>query len=408
MKKILKETNKVINTPLCIKEKTPLFSPKEIIFRSGGRAKVFTFSSQFQVIALCLLLLVAASSFYSYHMYNRSGNIISKKDMEIVATKDAYVELISNMKLLHSNIDNMMKSSDKSTSPQVEEYKKQAELLSEKIKEVTETQTWVDLEQMNEKISINEALLQRDILSSERDELRTHIAKMEEAMEALKEAEMEVYEKISSVTSKEIDKIKSTLSTINEPLKKKGLYFNALSNKKSKAGKGGPYIPNDKQNPKNEKLNQHISVIFDNVDDLEYYKEVMQYVPVGKPVWSYWVSSPFGVRPDPFHAKEARHKGVDLASRTGNKIKSMAKGRVTRAEYAGAYGNLVEVDHGNGFRTKYAHLHKIYVKKGDYLKIDDTIGEVGSTGRSTGPHLHYEILFRGVNVDPMPFIKAKS
>ena len=65
------------------------------------------------------------------------------------------------------------------------------------------------------------------------------------------------------------------------------------------------------------------------------------------------------------------------------------------------------VDHGNGFKTRYAHMHKIYVKKGDYLKIDDTIGEVGNTGRSTGPHLHYEVLYQGRPVDPMPFMQAK-
>ena len=67
----------------------------------------------------------------------------------------------------------------------------------------------------------------------------------------------------------------------------------------------------------------------------------------------------------------------------------------------------VVVDHGNGFQTKYAHLNKIYVKKGEHLEIDDTIGEVGTTGRSTGPHLHYEIIYMGANVDPMPFLKAK-
>ena len=71
------------------------------------------------------------------------------------------------------------------------------------------------------------------------------------------------------------------------------------------------------------------------------------------------------------------------------------------------YGNYVAIDHGNGFETRYAHLHKIYVKKGDYLKLDDIIGEVGNTGRSTGPHLHYEILYKGQPVDPLPFMQAK-
>ena len=85
----------------------------------------------------------------------------------------------------------------------------------------------------------------------------------------------------------------------------------------------------------------------------------------------------------------------------------MAKGKVTKSYYSNSYGNLVEVDHGNGFVTKYAHLHKSYVKKGQYLERGDDVGELGSTGRSTGPHLHYEIIYQGKDVNPMPFVKAK-
>ena len=92
---------------------------------------------------------------------------------------------------------------------------------------------------------------------------------------------------------------------------------------------------------------------------------------------------------------------------TGNKIKVKAQGKVTRSEYTSGYGNLVVVDHGNGFVTKYAHMAKRYVSKGDDVSYDDVLGEVGSTGRSTGPHLHYEILYRGVPVNPLPFMQAK-
>ena len=153
---------------------------------------------------------------------------------------------------------------------------------------------------------------------------------------------------------------------------------------------------------------EKISNIYQAVDDLEYYRETVKSVPLGKPVWSYWVSSKFGVRNDPFNRRATGHKGVDLAARSGNKIKVMARGKVTQVKYSNTgYGNLVVVDHGNGFVTKYAHMSKIYVTKGDQLDINDAVGEVGSTGRSTGPHLHYEILYQGRPVDPMPFMQAK-
>lgn len=141
-----------------------------------------------------------------------------------------------------------------------------------------------------------------------------------------------------------------------------------MANSKRKDSKGGPYVPL-KIKLDDPRIEDKVSAIFKSVDDIEYYREVMLSVPLGKPVWSYWVTSRYGTRSDPFKKTKARHKGVDLASRTGNKVNVKGQGKVIRAEYAGAYGNLVVVDHGNGFQTKYAHLNKIYVKKATVWKL---------------------------------------
>lgn len=390
------------------KEKKTFFSDKEIIFRSQNRAKVLTISSKAQVIFLCLVLFVGFWSIYSYYVYSRSGAIISVKERELHETRDAYVDLAGDFMSLNKNIAAMISSvgSGKKNDPKVELYKKQASAVEDKLKQISSESTWVSTDKIEEKISIREALLQRDIAASERDELRKQISAMEDIVSNIKEAEIEVLEQVEKISSREVNKIKNAINEINVPLKKRGLYFNALANSK-KNNKGGPYIPAPKTKLEDKKLNDKVSKILKNVSDWEYYKEVMQYVPLGKPVWSYWASSQYGGRNDPFNGKKSYHKGVDLASRTGNKIKVQAKGKVTRAEYAGGYGNLVVIDHGNGFVTKYGHLHKIYVKKGQYLEHNDTIGEVGSTGRSTGPHLHYEVLYQGKDIDPMPFVKAK-
>ncbi|MCX4349148.1 MAG: peptidoglycan DD-metalloendopeptidase family protein [Alphaproteobacteria bacterium] len=389
--------------------KKPLFSSKEIIFRSQGRAKVFHISSNAQIIFLTLVLCIACWSFYSYHMYHKSGRILKTQSIELVETRDAYVDLMTDFMALHKNIGAMLSSmeSDKSTAVKnLERYQRQAMIVEDRIKQITNEKDWVNYDEVNEKTSLSEALLQRDIAASERDALRSQITLLEETLDELKTAELEVLDKIKSLSNKELDKVKGVFSSVNTALKRKGMYFNALANSKRKDSKGGPYVPL-KTRINNPQFDDNISQIFKNVDDLHYYKEVMQYIPLGKPVWSYWVTSEYGTRSDPFKKTKASHKGIDLASRTGNKINIKAKGKVTRAEFSGGYGNLVVVDHGNGFQTKYAHLNKIYVKKGEHLEIDDTIGEVGTTGRSTGPHLHYEIIYMGANVDPMPFLKAK-
>ena len=350
--------------------------------------------------------LIGIWSFYSYHIYNKSGIIISVKDRELESTRDAYVDLMGDFMSLQKNITGMLANlGNKGPKQDIEKYKRQATAVEDKIKQIAAEREWASTEKLEEKITLSEAVLQRDIATSERDELKKQMNAMEDIIDELKEAEMEVLEKVSKISSREVGKIKGAFSEINVPLKKNGLYFNPLANRKN--GKGGLFVPEPRPQIRDKQINAKIEAIFSDVEDLDYYKEVAQYVPLGKPVWSYWVTSPYGGRPDPFNKKKARHKGVDLASRTGNKIKSMAKGKVTRAEYAGGYGNLVVVDHGNGFVTKYGHMNKIYVKKGQYVDVEDVLGEVGSTGRSTGPHLHYEVLFQGRNVDPMPFVKAK-
>lgn len=393
-------------------EKKPFFSEKEIIFRSAGRAKVFKISSRVQVIFLSLVFLVGIWSFYSYHMYNKSGRIIHTKDKELVETRDAYTDLMSDFVALHKNIGSMISSIEVKggkDKKDLDAYKRQAMVVEDKIKQITQEKDWVDNDEVSEKMSLREAVLQRDIAASERDALKKKTAELEDTIDEIKQAETEVFDKVEAISEREIKRIKSAFSQINVPLKKNGLYFNPLANSRRKTSRGGPYIPAPQSRYHDKKMKDQITRIFNNVDDLEYYREVVQYVPLGKPVWSYWVTSKFGYRNDPFKKKKAGHKGVDLASRTGNKVVTLAKGRVIESTHnARGYGKLVVVDHGNGFKTKYAHLSKISVKKGDYLKINDKIGEVGSTGRSTGPHLHYEVLYMGKTVDPMPFIQAKA
>lgn len=390
-------------------EKKTLFSSKEIIFRSQGCAKVFHISSRAQVVFLAAVLCVACWSFYSYHMYHKSDVLIHSQNLELVETRDAYVDLMTDFMTLHKNIGAMLNSIDSEKQrdkKSLEKYRRQAQIVEEKIKQITSKKDWVSDKKVNEKTSIREALLQRDIAVSERDELKKQMEQMEATIDELKTAELEVLDKIKTLSNKELDKIKGIFSSVNVALKRKNMYFNAMANSKRKDSKGGPYVPL-KIKLDDPRIEDKVSAIFKSVDDIEYYREVMLSVPLGKPVWSYWVTSRYGTRSDPFKKTKARHKGVDLASRTGNKVNVKGQGKVIRAEYAGAYGNLVVVDHGNGFQTKYAHLNKIYVKKGDRLEINDTVGEVGSTGRSTGPHLHYEVLYKGVNVDPLPFLKAK-
>ncbi|MFV3073854.1 peptidoglycan DD-metalloendopeptidase family protein [Niveispirillum fermenti] len=134
-------------------------------------------------------------------------------------------------------------------------------------------------------------------------------------------------------------------------------------------------------------------------------RAVKHYLPLTPPVDNFYVSSGFGSRRDPFTNDWASHTGLDLVAREGSPVTLPAAGRVIRAGYDPGYGNMVEVDHGFGIHTRYAHMKKISVKRGENLDPGRALGTLGSTGRSSGPHLHYEVLLDGKPVNPLRFME---
>jgi murein DD-endopeptidase MepM/ murein hydrolase activator NlpD len=130
-----------------------------------------------------------------------------------------------------------------------------------------------------------------------------------------------------------------------------------------------------------------------------------QIVPGGRPVTSGWISSYFGQRPDPFTGRTAFHRGLDFAGPAGAEVVAVAAGVVTYTKERFGYGRVVEINHGNGYVTRYAHNQRILVSLGDTVQKGQPIALIGSTGRSTGPHLHFEVLKQGRAVDPMSFVR---
>ena len=130
-------------------------------------------------------------------------------------------------------------------------------------------------------------------------------------------------------------------------------------------------------------------------------------VPIRKPVaGEIETTSTFGVRMDPFIRAYAMHTGLDIRGNSGEPVRATATGKVVSAGWSGGYGKMVEIDHGNGISTRYGHLSAIDVAEGQTIRIGQTIGKIGSTGRSTGPHLHYETRIDGDAVDPQKFLRA--
>ena len=165
---------------------------------------------------------------------------------------------------------------------------------------------------------------------------------------------------------------------------------------------GGPFIPLDHS----VDFKVHLQALESALFKLENVSKKAKSLPVSEPLPGAKITSQYGSRSDPFTKKWAMHSGMDFRAARGTPIRASGGGIIVKAGRNGGYGKIVEIKHRNGYTSRYAHLSRIKVKVGQRVKLGQTVGLVGSTGRSTGPHLHYEIRSSGKTIDPAKFIKA--
>ena len=177
----------------------------------------------------------------------------------------------------------------------------------------------------------------------------------------------------------------------------------------AETGVGGPYEPVDTASTAGT-ADPNFKALFQSWKKLESLEQGTVAIPSAMPLQqAFNFTSSFGVRTDPFRGRAAMHPGGDLAGPVGTPIYATADGVVDRAEWnSGGYGNLVEIDHGHGIQTRYGHLTRYIVNIGEHVKKGQLIAYMGSTGRSTGSHLHYEVRLDGKAVNPIPFMQSSD
>ncbi len=184
---------------------------------------------------------------------------------------------------------------------------------------------------------------------------------------------------------------------------------------KSMPGRGGPQgavsrslsMPEiqselDRLTRSADQRNDYLSVLESTLMDRQIHAKMM---PTVRPVATGYDSSGFGVRIDPFTGRRTQHDGVDFVGPVGTPIVAAAGGVVVASEYHHEYGNMIDIDHGNGLKTRYAHASKVFVKVGDIVKAGQRIALIGRTGRATGPHLHFEVHVNDVPQNPVAFLE---
>jgi murein DD-endopeptidase MepM/ murein hydrolase activator NlpD len=241
---------------------------------------------------------------------------------------------------------------------------------------------------------------ERDRIEAERQRLASGVSAVEKRANALA-AQHEAVQELIKRAKAALDRSSRNMSRLGiDPAR-------MLTMAPRGSGTGGPFI-DARRIARGHPAQADIVELGNKLNRLSALHDAMRALPIGKPLPSYQLSSPFGLRKDPFNGNLAVHNGLDMVAPAGTEIRVRAAGKVVHAGRNGVYGNMVEIDHGYGVRTRYGHLSQIEVRRGQSVAPRDKIGLVGSTGRSTSPHLHYEVLFNGKTMDPRKFVEARA
>jgi len=252
---------------------------------------------------------------------------------------------------------------------------------------------------------ISELSAEYELTRAENEELKKRNAQMVEAITQIADADNIIVDMVSALTKENTEELQNRIKRINSTLVTLGLNQTTLlrnANKYNNPLVGAAFTPIEFDKDLDEKYQK----LADGLERWNGLRRLNEILPLGKPVNSQ-ITSNFGTRKDPFTGKPKKHRGIDFAGKIGTELLAVAPGRVVSAGDRVGYGTTVEFDDRLGFTTLYAHLSQILVSRGNWVRPGTVIGLAGSSGRSTGPHLHYEIRYKGSPFDPTKFVKEE-
>ena len=411
------------------------FPDRQIMLRSEGQVSFVTLSKQFQLFAVAAILTFIGWSAFASITYVFYDQLIESKDNQVANARLAYRSLLSQVASYQKKFTDITNDLETNHTMMLGLVKKNANL-QQNLKTVSAKLKHTELERervlairqdLSEKLSDSENKVRslnsqnfelKDNLESleadlqialgERNEamfsgtrMRRQIKELDSRLVELEKSEQDAVEKLTERTVFLNDSMERVVELAGlDP--EKMLQINPVIPK----GQGGPFIAAKPDGKPASKLKASLSDLERHLLQSEGLQDIMSRLPLAPPLTSYRVTSPFGKRRDPFNKKWAAHYGVDLGSPYKASVYVAAPGIVKYAGWKGKFGKLVEIDHGSGLKTRFGHLHKILVKKGQKVFFRDKVGLLGSSGRSTGPHLHYEIVFNGRHYNPTKFFKA--
>lgn len=420
-----------------------LFAERQVIFRHGGEVRYVSLRRSTQMAVAVGLLASGAWIGFATNYYFSFDRVLRRERARTTEWRNAHDEVMrelnryygrvnsitaqleqtrnkldvlmadAGMPEMRSTADNMAdggvmlaEAADVdlgSPSPEVGEMRK----------------VWGGLTQRGRGLEHEYSILESDVASlvdereqvtAQRNRLSEKVERLETTLASLRRSQEQVLRRVTKNTSNTVIEVEKLIAMTGlDPdkmlarLKRK----DRIAARTMPHGQGGPFLQLASLSlPPDEPLNANVAALDLQMGRWHNLQRVLRMLPLASPVDHYRLTSGFGKRVDPIRKRWSFHPGVDLANRLGTAILAPAPGVVTSTGRRAGYGRMVEIDHGLGITTRYGHLRKILVKEGQKVGFRDEIALMGSSGRSTGTHLHYEVRVDGRPVNPLKFMKA--
>lgn len=413
-----------------------VFPERQIHLRTRGHISFFRVPQWLQISVISIALACTGWVSYSTVSFIEHDEIVIAKDTMIADARKAYDDLLSDIAVyqrrfaeltrelednhnlmlslvernatLQRNLSSVAKRL-RSTESDREDVASAREQLRGKLARVEDDMR--SLASKNFSLRDNLVSVETDLqkVIRERNEARgrnmsleSQVAVLETRLSTLQTAQDSAVEKMTERTMAYIGSLEKVVDIAGIDLDR---LLESSTGIVSKEAQGGPFIPVAPEEAGGE-LMKKLSRLDEHLGQWETLQAIMARLPLAAPLNTYYVTSSFGKRRDPVNNRWSAHYGTDFGGPMRSSVFAPAPGTVLQAGVKGRYGRFIEIDHGSGIVTRYGHLSQILVKRGDKVEFRQKIALLGSSGRSTGPHLHYEIVFNGKPKDPMGFIKA--
>lgn len=395
-----------------------IFPPREFTVMDTPRGNVYTFrqSSFWRFTKFCGkigLFIWAAWSTYVF-VYHRP--LLQKRTMQLEQARATHARHMTQLQTYLAKYNELVRDlnviDDKILNEKNLGDDKKAKLMDGRIK------TWGELDFMRTRITemfsdedfspeytkMSELSAEYELTRAENEELKKRNTALVESMLQIADADSQIIDIVAAMTQENTEQLRQNMKRISGTVAALGLSEKSLIQKANKYT--NPLVGAAFKSPEFDRdIDEKYKKLAADLELWHGLRRISEILPLGAPVARVRVTSKYGMRNDPFDGKPKRHRGIDFAGKIGTELMAVAPGRVVSAGERVGYGTTVEIDHGLGFTTLYAHLSQILVSRGDWVRPGTVVGLGGSSGRSTGPHLHYEIRYKGAPFNPAQFIK---